>query len=87
MLFEIYEGEQAMTKDNKFLGSLELKDISSAPRGVLQIEVSFDIDANGTLNVTAVEKITGKKDKITLHNYKRRLSKAQFDLMVQDAES
>jgi L1 cell adhesion molecule like protein len=87
MLFEIYEGEQAMTKDNKFLGSLGLKEISPSPRGVLQIEVTFDIDANGILNVTAVDKLTGEKDKITINNYKRRLRKAEVELMEEDAEN
>jgi L1 cell adhesion molecule like protein len=86
MLFEVYEGEQAMSKDNKHLGNFDLKEIPPAPRGVLQFEVTFDIDANGTLNVTGEEKFTGKKYKITINNYNHRLIKAEFDLMAQDAE-
>jgi L1 cell adhesion molecule like protein len=87
MFFELYECKQAMTKVNKFLGSLELKEIPPAPRGILQIEVTFDIDANGILNVTAVEKLTGKKDKITINNYKRRISKTEVEFMVEEAEN
>jgi L1 cell adhesion molecule like protein len=86
IVIPVYEGEQAMTKDN-CLGYLELNMFSLPPRRMLQYEVTFDIDANGILNVTAVEKITGKENKITINNYKRRVSKAEFQLMVKDAEN
>ena len=82
----IYEGERAKTKDNNLLGRFNLTGIPPAPRGVPQIEVTFDLDANGILNVTAVEKGTGKKDKITITNDTGRLSKDQIEKMVQDAE-
>lgn len=83
---KVYEGERAMTRDNNLLGTFELTGIPPAPRGVPQIEVSFDIDANGILNVTAVEKGTGKSNKITITNDKGRLSKEQIDEMVKAAE-
>ena len=82
----IFEGERAKTKDNNLLGRFNLTGIPPAPRGVPQIEVTFDLDANGILNVTAVEKGTGKKDKITITNDTGRLSKDQIERMVQDAE-
>jgi L1 cell adhesion molecule like protein len=75
-----------MTKDNTLLGKFELTGIPPAPRGVPQIEVTFDIDANGILNVTAVEKSTGKENKITITNDKGRLSKEEIERMVNDAE-
>jgi len=75
-----------MTKDNNLLGKFELTGIPPAPRGVPQIEVTFDIDANGILNVTAVEKSTGKENKITITNDKGRLSKEEIERMVNDAE-
>lgn len=68
--FQVYEGERAMTKDNNILGKFELTGIPPAPRGVPQIEVTFDIDANGILNVSAVDKSTGKENKITITNDK-----------------
>ncbi|XP_069775834.1 heat shock cognate 71 kDa protein-like [Narcine bancroftii] len=86
VLIQVYEGERAMTKDNNLLGKFELSGIPPAPRGVPQIEVTFDIDANGILNVSAVDKSTGKTNKITISNDKGRLSKEEIDRMVQDAE-
>ncbi|KAG7233729.1 hypothetical protein INR49_006650 [Caranx melampygus] len=83
---QVYEGERAMTKDNNLLGKFELTGIPPAPRGVPQIEVTFDIDANGILNVSAVDKSTGKENKITITNDKGRLSKEDIERMVQDAE-
>lgn len=71
----MYEGERAMTKDNNLLGKLELTGIPPAPRGVPQIEVTFDIDANGIMNVSAVDKSTGKENKITITNDKGNLKK------------
>lgn len=70
--FQVYEGERAMTKDNNILGKFELTGIPPAPRGVPQIEVTFDIDANGILNVSAADKSTGKENKITITNDKGR---------------
>ena len=66
----MYEGERAMTKDNNLLGKFELTGIPPAPRGVPQIEVTFDIDANGIMNVSAADKSTGKENKITITNDK-----------------
>ncbi len=75
-----------MTKDNNLLGKFELTGIPPAPRGVPQIEVTFDIDANGILNVSAVDKSTGKENKITITNDKGRLSKEEIERMVQEAD-
>lgn len=86
VLIQVFEGERAMTKDNNLLGKFELSGIPPAPRGVPQIEVTFDIDANGILNVSAEDKSTGKQNKITITNDKGRLSKEEIDRMVQDAE-
>ncbi|XP_015596244.1 heat shock 70 kDa protein cognate 4 [Cephus cinctus] len=86
VLIQVYEGERALTKDNNLLGKFELTGIPPAPRGVPQIEVTFDIDANGILNVTAVEKSTGKENKITITNDKGRLSKEDIERMVNEAE-
>lgn len=86
VLIQVYEGERAMTKDNNLLGKFELTGIPPAPRGVPQIEVTFDIDANGIMNVSAVDKSTGKENKITITNDKGRLSKEDIERMVKDAE-
>ncbi|XP_043983194.1 heat shock 70 kDa protein-like [Gambusia affinis] len=86
VLIQVYEGERAMTKDNNLLGKFELSGLPPAPRGVPQIEVTFDIDANGILNVSAVDKSTGKENKITITNDKGRLSKDEIEKMVQDAD-
>ncbi|OWR45261.1 Heat shock protein cognate 4 [Danaus plexippus plexippus] len=86
VLIQVFEGERAMTKDNNLLGKFELTGIPPAPRGVPQIEVTFDIDANGILNVSAVEKSTNKENKITITNDKGRLSKEEIERMVNDAE-
>jgi len=75
-----------LTKDNHTLGQFNLDGIPPAPRGVPQIEVTFDIDANGILNVSAADKGTGKSNKITITNDKGRLSKEEIEKMVQDAE-
>ena len=83
---QIFEGERAMTKDNHLLGSFNLQGIPPAPRGTPQIEVTFDIDANGILNVTAVEKATGKSQKVTITNDTGRLSKEEIEKMVQEGE-
>lgn len=86
VLIQVYEGERAMTKDNNLLGKFELSGIPPAPRGVPQIEVTFDIDANGILNVSATDKSTGKQNKITITNDKGRLSKDDIERMVNEAE-
>jgi len=86
VLIQVFEGERARTKDNNLLGKFELTGIPPAPRGVPQIEVTFDIDANGILNVHAMEKGTGKSNKITITNDKGRLSKEEIERMVDDAE-
>ena len=86
VLIQVFEGERAMTKDNNLLGKFELSGIPPAPRGVPQIEVTFDIDANGILNVSAQDKSTGKQNKITITNDKGRLSKDDIERMVQEAE-
>ncbi|XP_010273662.1 PREDICTED: heat shock 70 kDa protein [Nelumbo nucifera] len=86
VLIQVYEGERARTKDNNLLGKFELSGIPPAPRGVPQINVCFDIDANGILNVTAEDKTAGVKNKITITNDKGRLSKDEIDKMVKDAE-
>jgi len=86
VLIQVYEGERSRTKDNNLLGKFELGGIPPAPRGVPQVEVTFDIDANGVLNVTAEEKGAGKKSNITITNDKGRLSKDDIDRMVREAE-
>jgi len=83
---QIFEGERALTKDNHRLGKFELTGIPPAPRGVPQIEVTFDLDANGILNVSAEDKSTGNKNKITITNDTGRLTKEQIERMVADAE-
>merc|ERR1711872_763331 len=84
---QVFEGERAMTKDNHLLGKFDLTGIPPAPRGTPQIEVTFDIDANGILNVSAADKSTGKQNKITITNDNGRLSKEEIEKMVNDAET
>lgn len=86
VLIQVFEGERARTKDNNLLGKFELSGIPPAPRGVPQIEVTFDIDANGILNVSASDKTTGKSNRITITNDKGRLSKEDIERMVDEAE-
>jgi len=86
VLIQVYEGERSLTKDNNLLGKFHLDGIPPMPRGVPQIEVTFDIDANGILNVSAVEKSTGKENKIVITNEKGRLSKDDIERMVAEAE-
>merc|ERR1711953_1572807 len=83
---QVYEGERAMTKDNHLLGKFDLTNIPPAPRGTPQIEVTFDVDSNGILNVSALEKGSGKAEKITITNDKGRLSKEDIERMVNEAE-
>merc|ERR1712018_892523 len=83
---QVYEGERPMTKDNHLLGSFDLTGIPPAPRGVAKIEVTFDIDANGILNVSASDKSTGKQNKITITNDQNRLTAEEIQKMVDDAE-
>jgi len=86
VLIQVFEGERARTKDNNLLGKFELTGIPPAPRGVPQVNVCFDIDANGILNVSAEDKTAGVKNKITITNDKGRLSKEEIEKMVKDAE-
>merc|ERR1719504_140226 len=86
VLIQVFEGERSRTKDNNLLCKFELQGIPPAPRGVPQINVCFDIDANGILNVSAEDKSTGQKNKITITNDKGRLSKEDIERMVQEAE-
>jgi len=87
VLIQVFEGERSRTKDNNLLGKFELGGIPPAPRGVPQIEVTFDVDANGVLNVTAEDKgASGKKANITITNDKGRLSKDDIERMVREAE-
>ncbi|KAJ1879975.1 Heat shock protein ssb1, partial [Kickxella alabastrina] len=84
--FPVFEGERPMTKDNNSLGNFELNGIIPAPRGVPELEVTFDIDANGILKVTAVDKASGRKANITISNATGHLSAADIERMVNDAE-
>lgn len=86
VLIQVYEGERSLTKDNNRLGKFELKNIPPAPRGVPQIEVTFEIDANGILKVGAIDKGTGKGESITITNNKGRLSDEDIERMVREAE-
>jgi L1 cell adhesion molecule like protein len=86
VLIQVFEGERGMTKDNNILGKFHLEGIAPAPRGVPQIEVAFDIDANGILNVSAMDKASSKRNAITITNEKGRLSQSEIDRMVAEAE-
>ncbi|KAI8880772.1 heat shock 70 kDa protein [Backusella circina FSU 941] len=86
VLIQVFEGERALTKDNNVLGKFELNSIAPAPRGVPQIEVTFEIDANGILKVSASDKASGKSESITITNDKGRLSQEDIDRMVKEAE-
>eukprot|EP00522_Entomoneis_paludosa_P006279 CAMPEP_0172446754 /NCGR_PEP_ID=MMETSP1065-20121228/6278_1 /TAXON_ID=265537 /ORGANISM="Amphiprora paludosa, Strain CCMP125" /LENGTH=660 /DNA_ID=CAMNT_0013197943 /DNA_START=92 /DNA_END=2074 /DNA_ORIENTATION=+ len=86
VLIQVYEGERSMTKDNHNLGKFELTGIPPAPRGVPQIEVTFEVDANGILQVSAEDKGTGKAEKITITAEKGRLSEEEIERMVREAE-
>ena len=86
VLIQVYEGERAMTKDNNILGKFNLEGFNPAPRGVPQIEVTFELDASGVLNVAAVEKTTSKGSNITITNDRNRLSKDDIEKMVNEAE-
>ncbi|KXN92711.1 hypothetical protein AN958_06989 [Leucoagaricus sp. SymC.cos] len=86
VLIQVYEGERSLTKDNNLLGKFELTGIPPAPRGVPQIEVTFEIDANGIMKVSAADKGTGKSEAITIKNEKGRLSQEEIDRMVAEAE-
>lgn len=83
---QVFEGERAMTKDNNLLGTFNLTGLPPAPRGVPQIEVTFDLDANGILNVSAKDSSTGKQETITIKNDKGRLTKAEIEKMLAEAE-
>ncbi|OEU10161.1 heat shock protein 70 [Fragilariopsis cylindrus CCMP1102] len=87
VLIQVFEGERSMTKDNNILGKFNLDGIPPMPRGQPQIDVCFDIDANGILNVSALEKSTGKEQKITITNDKGRLSQDEIERMVSEAET
>lgn len=86
VLIQVYEGERPMTKDNNLLGKFELSGIPPAPRGVPQIEVTFEIDTDGILQVSAKDKGTGKSEKITITNDKGRLSQEDIERMIKEAE-
>ncbi|KAJ6256212.1 Endoplasmic reticulum chaperone [Drechslerella dactyloides] len=86
VLIQVYEGERTMTKDNNLLGKFELTGIPPAPRGVPQIEVAFELDANNILKVSAADKGTGKSESITIKNDKGRLSQEEIDRMIEEAE-
>jgi len=86
VLIQVFEGERPMTKDNHLLGTFNLEGIPPAPRGVPQIEVTFDIDSSGILNVSAQDKSTGNVKSITITNDKGRLSKDEVERLIRDAE-
>ncbi len=83
---QVFEGERAMTKDNRMLGQFQLDGLPPAPRGVPQIEVSFDVDANGILQVSAQDKASGKSQKITITSDKGRLGEDEIERLVKEAE-
>lgn len=84
--FQVYEGERAMTKDNNLLGTFDLTGIPPAPRGIPKIDVTFDLDANGILNVSALESSTGRSKNITIKNDKGRLSQKEIERMLAEAD-
>ena len=86
VLIQVYEGERKFTRDNNLLGKFELSGIPPAPRGVPQVEVTFDVNADGILNVNALDKTSGKSEKITITNDKGRLSSDDIERMVSEAE-
>jgi L1 cell adhesion molecule like protein len=86
VLIQVYEGERPMTKDNHKLGEFKLDGIAPAARGVPQIEVSFDVDENGIMNISATDKASSKSQKITITNNKGRLSKDDIERLVKEAE-
>jgi endoplasmic reticulum chaperone BiP len=86
VLIQIYEGERSMTKDNNLLGQFELNGIPPAPRGIPQIDVTFEIDSNGILKVSAKDQVAGKTESVTITNNRGRLSKEEIDRMVEEAE-
>ena len=86
VLIQVFEGERSMTKDNRQLGKFELTGIPPAPRGVPQIEVTFEVDANSILQVSAHDKGTGKQQSITIKQEKGRLSEEEIERMVQEAQ-
>merc|ERR1712110_158551 len=86
VLIQVFEGERQFTRDNNLLGKFDLQGIPPAPRGVPQIEVGFDLDANGIVNVSAIDKSTGKKQSITIQS-SGGLSDAEVERMVQEAEN
>ena len=87
VLIQVFEGERSLTKDNNLLGKFELTGIPPAPRGVPQIEVTFEIDANGIMKVSAADKGTGKSESITITNERGRLTQEEIDRMVAEAET
>ncbi|GIX66797.1 heat shock 70 kDa protein cognate 4 [Caerostris darwini] len=87
VLIQVFEGERPLTKDNNLLGNFELNGIPPAPRGIPRIEVTFDIDSNGILNVSAVDRSTKRESKITITNDKGRLTKEEIERMLQEAET
>ena len=86
VLIQVYEGERSFTKDNNLLGKFNLEGIPPAPRGVPKIEVSFEVDSNGIMNISASEQATGKTNNITIKNDKGRLSAEEIEKMVEDAK-
>merc|ERR1711862_709506 len=83
---QVFEGERSLTKSNRLLGQFELGGIPPSPRGVPQIEVSFDVDANGILSISAHDKATGKLESLTITSEKGRLSEEEIERMVAEAE-
>jgi heat shock 70kDa protein 1/2/6/8 len=86
VLIQVFEGERTLTKDNNELGNFKLDGIPPAPRGIPQIEVSFDVDANGIMNIEACDKGSGKKQNITIENDKGRLNSEEIERLIQEAE-